>query len=97
MASLRTLLTIASTVCLASEADKLSAETVCSKDSMRLLAPSVTEVVASGKEEVEEAFLEQADTLLLELDPEPTVLVSDFGLVNMDLEEAEGGDLSELS
>jgi hypothetical protein len=40
MASLRTLLTMASTVCLASAfVVKLSAEAVCSNDSIRLLAP----------------------------------------------------------
>ena len=81
---------MASTVCLASDELKLSAEAVCSKDSIKLLAPSV----ASGKLGVDEA-LREADTLGA-LD-ELFVVVSDFGEVNMEREEAEGGVEAELS
>jgi hypothetical protein len=80
---------MASTVCLASEFDvKLSADVVCSKDSIKLLAPSV---VASGRLGVLEAFLE-ADTLVAVLQEEVTFVPSDLGEVNIDLDETEGGE-----
>ena len=87
MASLRTLLTIASTVCLASDVVRLSAEAVCSKDSIRLLAPSV----ASGRLGVLDAFLE-ADTFVADFEEDVTFVTSDLGDVNIDLDDADGGD-----
>ena len=53
-------------------------------------------VVASGRLEVDEAFLE-ADTFgaFEEFDVLVEVTVSDLGEVNIDLEEAEGGDEAE--
>lgn len=71
---------------------RLSAETVCSKDSIKGLAPSV---VASGKLGVEEAFNE-AETLVFWTfdDDDDVVVVSDFrvGDVNIDFEDTEDGD-----
>lgn len=81
---------MASTVCLASEVVKLSADVVCSNDSIKLLAPSV----ASGRLGVLEAFLE-ADTLVAVLQEDVTFVTSDLGEVNIDLDEAEGGEDAE--
>ena len=53
-------------------------------------------VVASGRLEVDEAFLE-ADTFgaFEEFEVLVVVTVSDLGEVNIDLDEAEGGDEAE--
>ena len=52
-------------------------------------------VVASGRLEVEDAFLD-ADTFGVLDDAVFVVAVSDLGEVNIDLDEAEGGDDAEL-
>ena len=50
--------------------------------------------MASGRLDVEEAFLDAETLGALEI--ADFVTVSDLGEVNMDLEEAEGGDDTEL-
>ena len=59
---------------------------------------SLPSVVASGRLDVEEAFRD-AETFgaFEELLVEDVVIVSDFGDVNIDLDEAEGGVEVELS
>ena len=51
--------------------------------------------MASGRLEVEDAFLD-ADTFGVLDDAVFVVAVSDLGEVNIDLDEAEGGDDAEL-
>ena len=57
--------------------------------------PCLPSVVASGRLEVEDAFLD-ADTFGVLDDAVFVVTVSDLGEVNIDLDEAEGGDDAEL-
>ena len=62
---------------------------------MTVLIECLPSVVASGRLEVEDAFLD-ADTFGVLDDAVFVVTVSDLGEVNIDLDEAEGGDDAEL-